>query len=326
MNTPFVFDTNTTDQLTNLISNIKTIADLQQCQQQYLPTVIKTILDFAALPKPLNDACHYAINNGGKRVRPLLVLAAFLTVVNSHKNAQAKHDQQTLQMVCRAMAAVELIHGYSLVHDDLPCMDDDDLRRGQPTCHIAYGEDVALLVGDALQAMAFEALTTAYHSQNPNTLTAFWLTQTLALRARRMVSGQLLDIQGENQALCQAKLQAIHYDKTGALIEAAVLMGGICADSDKYTLDRLTSYAQAVGLAFQVQDDVLDAISDTQTLGKPAGSDEKLQKSTYVKLLGVQQADDYANQLFEQARQSVAVFGHNNLLTQLVNWLQHRKF
>ncbi|MFB6348271.1 polyprenyl synthetase family protein [Moraxella sp. ZJ142] len=297
--------------------------DLQRWQQTALMPIIDTVLAAANLPKPLDAACHYAMSNGGKRVRPLLVLATFLALSNhTHRPANAT----TAQMVQRAMAAVELIHGYSLVHDDLPCMDDDALRRGQPTCHIVYGEGVALLAGDALQSLAFEALTADYEQATPDATTAFLLLQTLAPRARRMVSGQMLDIEGEQQTLGQNALEAIHRDKTGALIEAAILMGGICANADTKTLSKLGEYAQAIGLAFQVQDDVLDVIADTATLGKPAGSDEKLEKSTYVKLLGVDGASRYADDLFDKARQSVSDFGTDNLLIQIANWLQKRKF
>ena len=264
------------------------------------------------------------MSNGGKHVRPLLALSTFLMLIQTgdHKNHKNNLTKK-LQMVCRAMMAVELIHSYSLIHDDLPCMDDDALRRGQPTCHIVYGEDIALLAGDALQSIAFEVLSEYYEEAPADEAVAYRLT-----RARRMVSGQMLDIKGENQVLTQDELEAIHRDKTGALIEASVMMGAVCAGAQTAALGHLKRYARAIGLAFQVQDDVLDITTDTITLGKPAGSDEKLEKSTYVKLLGVDGAQDYANELFEEARAQVKVkhWGNNNLLLQITDWLQTRKF
>lgn len=191
-----------------------------------------------------------------------------------------------------------------------------------------YGEDIALLAGDALQSIAFEVLSEYYEEAPADEAVAHRLTQILSTRARRMVSGQMLDIKGENQALTQDELEAIHRDKTGALIEASVMMGAICAGAQTAALGHLKRYARAIGLAFQVQDDVLDITADTITLGKPAGSDEKLEKSTYVKLLGVDGAQDYANELFEEARAQVKVkhWGNNNLLLQITDWLQTRKF
>lgn len=318
MNTSSIFSTD--HPLTQSVLAINDLTQLQQWQHNALPEIIDVVLTAAALPEPLNAACRYAMYNGGKRVRPLLVLASFLTVCSRAL------DADRLAMVYRAMAAVELIHGYSLVHDDLPCMDDDALRRGQPTCHVVYGEAVALLTGDALLSIAFEALGGEYHDHSVTCDISLRLSQTLAPRARRMVSGQMLDIQAEGQSIDQASLEAIHRDKTGALIEAAVLMGGICAGADTDQLRRLASYAQQVGLAFQVQDDVLDVIADTATLGKPAGSDEKLEKSTYVKLLGIDAAQQYAADLFDDARAQVADFGDDNLLIQIIDWLQQRQF
>lgn len=288
----------------------------QACQSQ-LQVGLQAVLGKAALPAVLSEACHYAMSNGGKRVRPVLVLAAAMSVSDGQLDDDAK------QMLCRAMLAIEMIHGYSLVHDDLPCMDDDELRRGVPTCHVVYGEAVAMLVGDVLQSLAFETLLDV---DVQNRALASDLSAVLSVRARRMVTGQMLDLQGENQSLTAEQLQAIHQDKTGALIEAAVLMGGLCAGANQDKQQQLQQFAKAVGLAFQVQDDVLDVVADTQTLGKPAGSDEKLDKSTYVKLMGVSGASQYAQQLFDQARQAVAAFGQDNPLLQIVDWLQQRQY
>lgn len=291
------------------------LATLQTAVISQLSADIDSVLTSANLPNPLHEASLYAMSGGGKRVRPLLVLASFVTL-----------QKGDWGVVRRAMLAVEMIHGYSLVHDDLPCMDDDDLRRGKPTCHVVYGEAAALLAGDVLQTLAFEVLGGAdFNLPITDPQTTLKLYQLLAPRARRMVSGQQLDLNGENQALPQDQLECIHQDKTGALIEASVLMGAVCAGANADTLASLERYAAAIGLAFQVQDDVLDVVSDTATLGKTAGADEKLQKSTYVKLLGVDGASRYADTLFDVARQSVAGFGERNLLLQVVDYLQQRK-
>lgn len=326
MSNDFIFDFST-PHITAFIQNAKHLDQVRQWQTEHLPKLLDLILTQASLPEPLNAACRYAMSNGGKRVRPLLALSTFLMLIQTgdHKNHKNNLTKK-LQMVCRAMMAVELIHSYSLIHDDLPCMDDDALRRGQPTCHIVYGEDVALLAGDALQSIAFEVLSEYYEEAPADEAVAYRLTQILSTRARRMVSGQMLDIKGENQILTQDELEAIHRDKTGALIEASVMMGAVCAGAQTAALGHLKRYARAIGLAFQVQDDVLDITADTITLGKPAGSDEKLEKSTYVKLLGVDGAQDYANQLFEEARAQVKYWGNNNLLLQITDWLQTRKF
>lgn len=326
MSNHFIFDLST-HHITAFIQNANHLDQVRQWQTEHLPKLLDLILTQASLPEPLNAACRYAMSNGGKRVRPLLALSTFLMLIQTgdHKNHKNNLTKK-LQMVCRAMMAVELIHSYSLIHDDLPCMDDDALRRGQPTCHIVYGEDVALLAGDALQSIAFEVLSEYYEEAPADEAVAHRLTQILSTRARRMVSGQMLDIKGENQTLTQDELETIHRDKTGALIEASVMMGAICADAQTDTLGYLKRYARTIGLAFQVQDDVLDVTADTTTLGKPAGSDEKLEKSTYVKLLGVDGAQDYANELFEEARAQVKYWGNNNLLLQITDWLQTRKF
>lgn len=326
MSNDFIFDFST-PHITAFIQNAKHLDQVRQWQTEHLPKLLDLILTQASLPEPLNAACRYAMSNGGKRVRPLLALSTFLMLIQTgdHKNNLTKK----LQMVCRAMMAVELIHSYSLIHDDLPCMDNDALRRGQPTCHIVYGEDIALLAGDALQSIAFEVLSEYYEEAPADEAVAYRLTQILSTRTRRMVSGQMLDIKGENQVLTQDELEAIHRDKTGALIEASVMMGAICAGAAQTAaLSDLKLYARTIGLAFQVQDDVLDVTADTITLGKPAGSDEKLEKSTYVKLLGVDGAQDYANELFEEARAQVKIkhWGNNNLLLQITDWLQTRKF
>ena len=286
-----------------------------------LESDITAYLQACKLPSPLHEASLYAMTNGGKRVRPLLIAATFATVKTNNIFANPSH--QLSNDVRRAMMAVECLHGYSLVHDDLPCMDDDALRRGRPTTHIAYGEAAAMLAGDVLQTLAFEALTHTHFGENSEFATP--LSATFAPRARRMVMGQMLDLNGEHQQLSQTELEAIHRDKTGALIEASVLMGAICANATDSERQALSSFAEQIGLAFQVQDDILDVTADTKQLGKPAGSDEKLDKSTYVKLLGVEAAKTYAQSLFDAAKNAViAEFGDDNYLLDLADWLWAR--
>ncbi|MBS9779537.1 MAG: polyprenyl synthetase family protein [Moraxellaceae bacterium] len=305
----------------------------QQFHQQVVEQLQKDIDYLFAtvdLPDTLKQASYYAMTGAGKKVRPLLVATSFASVYY-HNNPQ-KDKLQLPISVRRAMLAVELIHVYSLVHDDLPCMDDDELRRGRATCHIKFDEGTALLVGDVLQSLAFEVLSTSLLDDSDNLclnpielVTSTRLVSVLAPQARRMVSGQMRDVEGENKQLTYEQLKAIHVDKTGALIEASVLMGAICAKATQLQLASLTKVAKKLGLAFQVQDDILDVTANTQQLGKVAGSDEKLDKSTYVKLMGVEQAKQYAHDLFEQASQALAQFGDNNQLMQLANWLWRRE-
>lgn len=294
------------------------------------------LLQHGHLPTPLGDACHYVMAGHGKRVRPLLVACAYASLHPASCDGLAHASLPNV--VRRSMLAVEFLHGYSLVHDDLPCMDDDNLRRGRATCHIAFDEATALLVGDVLQTLAFEALVADIFSGNAfdkhtDAPSCQQLLRVFAPCARRMVIGQMLDLNGENQTLNQTQLQAIHTDKTGALIEASVLMGAMCAkvndaQANHQQTTALTGFAKSLGLAFQVQDDILDVISDNNTLGKPTGSDEKLDKSTYVKLMGVAQAKTYAQSLFDDAKANLtcALGKTANLspLMQLTDWLWRR--
>lgn len=265
-------------------------------------------LNHSDLPTVLHDACLYAMQGGGKRVRPLLNLAAFLT-------AGGDMTKASYADIKKASLALEFLHGYSLVHDDLPCMDNDVLRRGRATCHIAFGESVALLVGDVLQSLAFEVLARA---NNPKLFSIF------SKAARRMVSGQMGDILGEKQMLNQGALQKVHEDKTGALISAAVLMGAVSAGAKN--LHDYSAYAAHLGLAFQVQDDVLDVTASTTALGKTAGADSARQKSTYVTLLGLDGAKNYADALFNKSIAHAYNINHNdNALIYLAKWLQNRQ-
>ena len=336
---------------------------------------IEVLFAYAELPSPLIDACRYVMTGQGKLVRPLLVASAFDSVnqsnandgandnVNDSANNNVSNDDESADkstdrrttynsdlesllendsdydMCRRAALAVELLHTYSLVHDDLPCMDDDELRRGQPTAHIVFEESTALLAGDVLQTLAFEVLTAELPTFAPfDSAIASQLIAIFAPRARRMVSGQMLDLNAEaTTGISQSDLEAIHRDKTGALIEAAMLMGGICAGATAPQRMALQECAQHIGLAFQVQDDILDVTTSTDTLGKPAGSDEKLDKSTYVKLMGVEQATSYAQSLFNDGRAAIIRelssrelsgkkdSADNNALLALIEWLWARK-
>ncbi|WP_339673060.1 polyprenyl synthetase family protein [Dasania marina] len=251
----------------------------------------------APLLQRLHDAMHYSLFNGGKRVRPMLVYAT----------AQAINADCSPQDLDKAASAVEMIHSYSLVHDDLPAMDDDDLRRGQPTCHIAFDEATAILAGDALQALAFEQLASLSSSSDIRVA----LIQTLSQAAGPlgMVGGQAIDLASVNQRIDLPHLQTLHQLKTGALIRAAVAMGAIIAGASDEQRCALDAYASAIGLAFQVTDDILDIESDTITLGKPQGADLALNKPTYPALLGLAGAKDKAQQLHQQALQALAEFG-----------------
>lgn len=264
----------------------------------------------------LYEAMRYSVMNGGKRVRPLLVLASCEAVAGDPKRAIG------------AACAVELIHAYSLVHDDLPAMDNDAWRRGQPTTHIAFDEAYAILAGDALQALAFEVLCDAVHSPVPES-TRLQMLQLLtkAAGAAGMVGGQAIDLSATGQQVDQQHLEHMHRHKTGALIRASVVLGGMAGGSvSDSCLASLTSYAEAVGLAFQVQDDILDITSSTQVLGKQQGSDSQQAKSTYPNLLGLQQAQQYALQLRDQALAALDSFDSKaDPLRQLADYIVQRK-
>jgi len=247
-------------------------------------------------PESLHQAMRYAVLDGGKRLRPLLVLAA----AELGKSVQAACEQ--------AAAAVECIHVYSLVHDDMPAMDNDTLRRGKPTCHVRYGEATALLTGDALQTLAFELLSQANGLPAERQLR---MIRTLAAASGSlgMAGGQAVDLDNVGKSLSQTELEAMHRLKTGALIRAAVLLGALsCPDLDDAALEKLDRYAACLGLAFQVVDDVLDCSADTATLGKTAGKDAEADKPTYVKLMGLDAARRYAEELVAEALAQLQAF------------------
>lgn len=298
--------------LTDVHANVLTQAQ-QRIQQDLL-----TALDAFSIPEPLKGAVHHTVMLGGKRIRPALCYATAAIKPNAHFAA-----------VRRAAVAIEMIHCYSLAHDDLPCMDNDFLRRGQPTCHVAFGEDTALLAGDILQSMAFEILGSRLFDQGPAVDSAIVLKQMqiLATASSKMVCGQVLDLQAEGQHVNQQALENIHRNKTGALISAAVMMAAVTVfEGTDQAIPKLREYAQAIGLAFQVQDDILDIISDTEVLGKTAGKDQQVEKSTYPALMGLDNAQAYAKELHDQALNALAIFGDNALeLNQISQFLLSRK-
>jgi geranylgeranyl diphosphate synthase type II len=248
----------------------------------------------------LYQAMRYSVINGGKRVRPLLVYAAC--------EALGGEPQQADGAAC----AVELIHAYSLVHDDLPAMDDDDLRRGQPTTHKAFDEALAILAGDGLQTLAFEVLADAHCNPHDAELRlAMIASLARAAGPAGMVGGQAIDLGSVGEKLDQAALEIMHRHKTGALIEASVRLGALASGrADEHALQALHSYARAIGLAFQVQDDILDVESDTATLGKTQGKDQANHKPTYPALLGLAAAKAYALELRDQALHALRPFDH----------------
>jgi len=298
--------------LTDVHANVLTQAQ-QRIQQDLL-----TALDAFSIPEPLKGAVHHTVMLGGKRIRPALCYATAAIKPNAHFAA-----------VRRAAVAIEMIHCYSLAHDDLPCMDNDLLRRGQPTCHVAFGEDTALLAGDILQSMAFEILGSRLFDQGPAVDSAIVLKQMqiLATASSKMVCGQVLDLQAEGQHVNQQALENIHRNKTGALISAAVMMAAVTVfEGTDQAIPKLREYAQAIGLAFQVQDDILDIISDTEVLGKTAGKDQQVEKSTYPALMGLDNAQAYAKELHDQALNALAIFGDNAVeLNQISQFLLSRK-
>jgi len=235
----------------------------------------------------LQQAMHYSVFNGGKRLRPLWVYITGQTFGAA---------LETLDMPA---AAIECIHCYSLIHDDLPAMDDDDLRRGKPTCHKAFDEATAILAGDALQTLAFDILSKADCPAQMR----IQMVSTLAEQSgyRGMVGGQSLDLLAENKTIAFSELQHIHALKTGALIRASIRLGALAANCDENTLQTLDHFAKHAGLAFQIQDDLLDIESTTDKLGKTAGSDIKLQKSTYPALLGIEKAKQQLNEAHQAA-------------------------
>ncbi len=266
-------------------------------------------------PAELVQAMRYAVLDGGKRLRPLLVMAA--------SDALDGHQHAALRAAC----AVELIHAYSLVHDDMPCMDNDVLRRGKPTVHVAFGEATALLAGDALQALAFELLTPDTDDELPAVMQAR-LCRLLARAAGSagMAGGQAIDLASVGCALSEKQLRDMHELKTGALLKGSVMMGAACGRATPVQWQALQDYGAAVGLAFQVVDDILDVTADSATLGKTAGKDAAAEKPTYVSVLGLERSRAYADELLDQALQALerAALPHDGALRALADMVVNR--
>jgi farnesyl diphosphate synthase len=263
-------------------------------------------------PARLHEAMRYATLEGGKRVRPLLAFAA------------GEVSGASAERLDIAAAAVELIHAYSLVHDDMPCMDDDVLRRGKPTVHVEYDQATALLVGDALQSLAFQLL--AEHQLAENQLE---MVRTLAVAAgsRGMAGGQAIDLESTGKQLTLPELELMHIHKTGALIRAAVLLGAACGQLAAEQRQKLDKYAKAIGLAFQVVDDVLDYDANTATLGKTAGKDSKQGKPTYVSAIGLPRAKQMAEELRADAHAALEGIGPRaRRLAEVADFIVLRKF
>jgi farnesyl diphosphate synthase len=291
--------------------------DWSRQRQGLLETRLQQILPAPEIaPCKLHAAMRYAVLEGGKRVRPLLACAA------------GELADAPLERTILAGAAVELIHAYSLVHDDLPCMDDDVLRRGKPTCHVEYDEATALLVGDALQSLAFQVLAEYRLTDDP--VMQLEMTRILAQAAgsRGMAGGQAIDLDAVGKQLNVLELEFMHIHKTGAVIRAALQLGVRCGRAlGEAEGQRIDHFAKCIGLAFQVVDDVLDAESSTATLGKTAGKDARSDKPTYVSVLGAAAAKALANELRDDALQALAPFGERAArLGQLADFIVMREF
>jgi farnesyl diphosphate synthase len=279
---------------------------LTQAQQRINQLLAEQIKPLGQHAPDLKAAMEYALLIGGKRMRPLLVYATgeMLGVQKSDLDVAA--------------LALECIHAYSLVHDDLPAMDDDELRRGHPTCHIAFNEAIAILAGDALQTLAFDILANGVLSDEAEGV-RLELIRILSFASgyQGMCGGQAMDLAATDKVISQAQLESLHLKKTGALLLAAVKMAcQLASDLSASSAQALEEYAQNIGLAFQVQDDILDVVGDSQTLGKPQGSDQAHNKSTYPAMLGLQGARDYLQELHNRALQALLTLPYNTRVLQ----------
>ncbi len=273
---------------------------LQRSTERVDQAILKSFNDQVSAASGLKSAMHYAVTGGGKRVRPLLIYATA---------SLAGKELDQVAGVDACAVAVELFHTYSLVHDDLPCMDNDDLRRGRPTVHKAFDEASALLVGDALQTMAFQliAQSTLNDAQKVQVITSLSMAGGMA----GMAGGQAIDLASVGKQLTQNELELMHRLKTGALLRTAVQIGAIAVNCNENEKKALDVFASTLGLAFQVVDDVLDASSDSQTLGKTAGKDAAANKPTFVSLMGLNGAREFARQLHQEALDSLGIWGDN---------------
>lgn len=275
---------------------------------------LRRIMSELDAPESLKSSMAYSINAGGKRIRPLLVLATLEDLKVNCSDA--------LKVAC----AVELIHTYSLIHDDLPSMDDDDFRRGSLTNHKVYGEAVAILSGDGLQALAFELLTKLTNTSPQIAIELIGLLAK-ASGAEGMVGGQILDIEGERKKLSLIELENVHLNKTGALLSFCVEAGAVLASIPTEDKEKLMIYAKNIGLAFQIQDDILDVTASTEELGKTAGSDETSEKMTYPALLGLEKSKERLDEHHRLARESLEFLNNNeSLLALLADYIVERRY
>ncbi len=257
------------------------------------------------------QAMKYSVENGGKRIRPILVLEAC--------NLCGGDIESALDMAC----ALEMIHTYSLIHDDLPCMDDDDMRRGKPSCHIKFGEEYALLAGDALLTYSFRVV--AGSNVSPEKIVKAMKVLSDYAGYNGMIGGQVVDLRSEGKTIDYDRLKTMHALKTGALIKCAVELGCICAGADEEKTNQLLEYAEKLGLAFQIVDDILDVIGNEEELGKPIGSDKASDKTTYVTLFGLETAQEMANKTTQEAKNAISNFKDNEFLITLADTLATRK-
>ena len=266
------------------------------------------------IDEKLFEAMKYSLLSGGKRLRPVLLMAA--------ADSCGVNGEKFLSVA----SAVEMIHTYSLIHDDLPCMDNDDYRRGKLTNHKVFGDAIALLAGDALLTLAFETVT-RQENVDKKILLEVVKEFSIAAGAAGMVGGQVIDLESENKKIDLATLKKMHIGKTGALFKAAIRAGAILANADNKKISALTTYAENFGLAFQITDDILDVVGDEKNLGKPVGSDEKNHKSTYVTLTSLDTAKTLAENAVADAIDSIKNFGDNaNFLRELVKFLITRNY
>ncbi|MBI5166875.1 MAG: polyprenyl synthetase family protein [candidate division NC10 bacterium] len=280
---------------------------IDQALEAYLPPADE-------YPGPLHEAMRYSVFAGGKRLRSILTLAAAEAVGGQAEGALA------------VAAAIELIHTYSLIHDDLPAMDDDDLRRGKPTCHRVYGEAIAILAGDSLLTHAFALLSDEKLSLNPAKQMALIKEIAGAAGTRGMLGGQAVDILSEDQEIEPATLEYLHTHKTGSLIRAALLAGGIVAGASEGKLAALSMYGEKIGLAFQIVDDVLDIEGKAEELGKSPGSDKKKKKATYPALIGLSESKQRARELIAEAKEALVQFGERGeVLRALADYILRRQ-
>ena len=279
---------------------------IENALRQHLPSLHR-------MPLELHEAMHYSVMTPGKRIRPLLVYAAGYAF------------GATPDILDKPACAVEFIHVFSLIHDDLPAMDDDDLRRGQPTCHVKFGDAVAILAGDALQSLAFEVLC----DSNINETMRLKIIAALASASgsHGMAGGQVMDLTATGKGLTLPELENLHIHKTGALIRSSVLMGAMAATGEAQQLQQLDHYGKCIGLAFQIVDDILDITGDTESLGKTGGKDAAQQKTTYASLLGLSQARERAAQLYDDAIESLDSFDERaEPLRELAKLIIHRSY